>query len=117
MPSESDKHRVEAFMIGLGRSVRVAGCIYLTGGTTAVLYGWRDVTIDIDLLKADPEPAGLFEAIAQLKNELDVKVELARPDEFIPPLLGWRERSLFIAREGSLDFFPLRSLRASVVQA
>lgn len=34
-------------------------------------------TIDVDL-KPDPEPAGLFEAIAALKEELDTDVELAK---------------------------------------
>lgn len=62
------------------------------------------MTIDIDL-KADPEPSGFFEAIASLKDELSVNVELAAPDQFIPPLPGWRERSLFIVRHGELDFF------------
>jgi hypothetical protein len=56
-------------------------------------------------LKPDPEPRGLFEALAALKDELDVNVELASPDQFIPPLPGWRERSLRIACHGSLDFY------------
>ena len=69
-----------------------------------ILYGWREVTIDIDL-KPDPELAGMFEAIALLKDELDINVELASPDDFIPAIPGWRERSLFIARHGPVDFF------------
>jgi len=104
MRSESDKRRIELFMTRLGERVRGSGRIYLTGGATAVLYGWRTTTIDIDL-KAEPEPAGLFEALAFLKDELDVNVELASPDDFIPPIPGWRERSLFIARHGAIDFF------------
>ena len=91
-------------MIALGERVSSASRIYFTGGATAVLYGWRAMTIDIDL-KPDPEPVGLFEAIASLKDELDVNVELACPDDFIPPVPGWRERSLFIARHGQIDFF------------
>lgn len=91
-------------MAALGIRVRGGGRVYLTGGATALLHGWRLTTIDIDL-KPDPEPAGLFEAIAQLKNELDVNLELASPDDFIPELPGWRERSLFIARHGQLEFF------------
>lgn len=91
-------------MAVLGERVRGAGNIYLTGGSTAVLYGWRATTIDVDL-KADPEPPGLFEAIAQLKDELDINVELASPDQFIPPVPGWRERSLFIGRHGPISFF------------
>jgi hypothetical protein len=103
MRSESDKARIEAFMSALGKRVRGPGRIYLAGGATAILYGWRDTTIDVDI-KPDPEPAGLFEALAVLKDELDINVELASPDDFIPAIPGWRERSLFIARHGLLDF-------------
>lgn len=104
MRAETDKAKLEGFLQVLGDRVRGDGRIYLTGGATALLYGWRTMTVDIDL-KPDPEPPGLFEAIAILKDELDVNVELARPDHFIPALPGWRERSLFIVRHGSIDYF------------
>jgi hypothetical protein len=104
MRLESDKSKIESFMAAMGKQVRGKGRIYLNGGATAVLHGWRNMTIDIDI-KPDPEPAGLFEAIAALKEELDVNVELASPDQFIPALPGWRERSLFIARQGWIEFF------------
>ncbi len=104
MRLESDKLKIESFMAAVGKQVRGKGRIYLTGGATAVLHGWRTMTIDIDI-KPDPEPEGLFEAIASLKDELDVNVELASPDQFIPALPGWRERSLFIAVHGLIEFF------------
>lgn len=104
MRSETTKAKLEEFMTALGQRVRGAGRIYLTGGATAVLHNWRPMTIDVDL-KPDPEPAGLFEALAALKDELDINVELAAPDQFIPAVPGWRERSLFIARHGPLEFF------------
>lgn len=91
-------------MTALGQRVRGPGTIYLTGGATALLYAWRPATIDIDL-KPDPEPPGLFEALAELKEELDLNVELASRDQFIPALPGWRERSRFIARRGPIDFY------------
>lgn len=69
MRSETDKAKVEAFMVALGNKVTGSGRICLAGGTTAVHYGWRDMTMDIDL-KADPDSAGLFEALALLKDEL-----------------------------------------------
>jgi hypothetical protein len=80
------------------------GRIYLTGGGTAVLIGWRSATIDIDL-KMSPEPEGAFEALAAIKDAIDVNVELAAPDEFIPPVPGWIDRSVFIGRYGLVDFF------------
>ncbi|HEX4119871.1 MAG TPA: DUF6036 family nucleotidyltransferase [Verrucomicrobiae bacterium] len=104
MRIEADKFKIESFMDALGKHVRSKGRVYLTGGATAVLHGWRPMTIDIDI-KPDPEPAGLFEAIALLKDELDVNVELASPDQFIPAIPGWRERSLFIGIHGLVEFF------------
>jgi len=74
------------------------------GGATALLYGWRSSTIDV-ALKADPEPSGFFEAIAAIKDSLDLNIELAAPDQFIPELPGWRDRSSFIAKHGLLEFF------------
>lgn len=96
--------RLEAFMSAMGRKTKGAGCIYLTGGATALLHGWRPMTVDVDL-KADPEPPGCFEAIATLKDELFLNIELASPSDFIPELPNWRERSLFIARHGQIDFY------------
>lgn len=104
MRAEADKIKIQNFMAAVGARVQGEGCIYLTGGATAVLYGWRAMTIDVDL-KPDPEPAGLFEALAAIKNELDINVELASPDQFIPAIPGWRERSLFIAQPGGVQFF------------
>lgn len=91
-------------MQALGEAVRQPGRIYFTGGVTALLLGWREVTIDIDL-KAEPEPAGFFEALPRLKEQLAVNLEMACPSDFIPELPGWRDRSLFIARYGVLDFY------------
>jgi hypothetical protein len=104
MRAVTDKDKLHQFMVALGERVRSEGTIYLTGGATAVLHDWRPATIDIDI-KADPEPEGLFEAIAWLKDALDVNVELASPDLFIPPVQGWRDRSIFIARHGQVSFY------------
>ncbi len=87
----------------MGRRSRGPGQVYLTGGATAVLFGWRDTTVDVDC-KLDPEPAGAFEAIAQLKDELDINIELASPDQFIPAVTGWQERSIPIATFGAVQF-------------
>lgn len=104
MRSELDADRVRSLMTAIGRAALGPGRIYLTGGTSAVLVGWRGATIDADL-KLDPEPAGIFEALRRIKDELDVNVELASPDDFIPPLPGWRERSLYIASCGPVEFY------------
>lgn len=99
-----DVARLNEFMSSMGRKTRSHGRIYLTGGATALLHGWRPMTVDVDL-KADPEPSGFFEAIAALKDELSVNIELASPADFIPELPNWRDRCLFIARHGLIDFY------------
>ena len=90
-------------MRALGRAARGRSTVYLTGGATAVLNGWRATTIDVDL-KLVPDRDEVLRAIAHLKEQLQINVELAAPDQFLPPLPGWEDRSEFIAREGQLDF-------------
>jgi hypothetical protein len=34
-----------------------------------------------------------------------VNIELAAPDQFIPEVPGWQDRSLYIAREGRIAFY------------
>jgi hypothetical protein len=104
MRAASDARKIERLMQGIGRLAKGPGRVYLVGGASAVTIGWRPTTVDADL-KLDPEPEGVFDAIAKLKGELDMNVELAAPDDFIPPLPGWKERSRFIARHGQVDFF------------
>lgn len=87
-----------------GREVQTPARVYLTGGSSAVLLGWRRSTIDIDL-KAEPDTDDILRALPRLKEELKVNVELASPGDFIPELPDWRGRSPSIAREGSLSFF------------
>ncbi len=104
MRQNTTRELIECFMRELGSVVRSDGCVYFTGGVSAVLLGWREMTLDVDV-KADPEPLGFFEGLPKLKEQLDINIELASPDLFVPPLPGWRERSLFIATHGRLAFY------------
>src|SRR6267378_1959736 len=63
--------RLRQFMDELAALAQSPGKVYFTGGATALLLGFREQTIDIDI-KLDPEPKGVFEAIARLKNSLDL---------------------------------------------
>lgn len=99
----TDAARLRQFMRMLGHRARLPGRVYLVGGACAVLLNWRPTTIDIDL-EIDPALDGLLREIPAIKEELDVNVELASPAHFIPPLPGWRDRSPFIVREGTIDF-------------
>ncbi len=99
----ADSTRIERFMRELGRAARVDGRVYLTGGATAVLHGWRDTTIDVDI-KLIPDHDEILREIPRLKEELNLNVELAAPSDFIPLPAGWEERSPLIRREGMLSF-------------
>jgi hypothetical protein len=90
-------------MKALGNGVSSPARIFLVGGTTAVLLGWRDSTIDIDF-KAIPERDELLRQCSVLKERLEINIELASPDDFIPALPGWEERSQFVRQVGRLTF-------------
>jgi len=91
-------------MARLGRNVRQSASVYFTGGSTAVLQGWRESTVDIDVLFV-PEIDAIFRSLPKLKEDLSVNIELASPPDFIPALPGWEDRSIFIIREGKIDFY------------
>ncbi|MEI6715910.1 MAG: DUF6036 family nucleotidyltransferase [Verrucomicrobiota bacterium] len=101
---DTNSERIQLLMEQLGKAVRSPGCVYFTGGVSAVLLGWREMTLDVDL-KADPEAVGFFEALPKLKESLNINIELAAPDQFVPALPGWRERSRFIAQHGPISFY------------
>lgn len=97
-------YSISEFMKALGRVARSSSRVYFTGGTSAVLLKWREATVDIDL-RFDPELDELYRAIPGLKERLKVNVELASPSDFIPELPNWKDRSIFINREGNVDFY------------
>ncbi|HSB35701.1 MAG TPA: DUF6036 family nucleotidyltransferase [Thermoanaerobaculia bacterium] len=99
-----DEERIRRFFEEAGRAADRETRVYLTGGATAVLQGWRASTIDLDL-KIIPEADALLRALPGIKESLRINVELASPDLFIPELPGWADRSSFVAREGKVSFY------------
>jgi hypothetical protein len=97
-----DEPRLRELARRLARVARTPTCIYLTGGATAVLEGWRDTTMDVDL-RFDPDSDALLRELPLLKESLGVNIELASPPDFIPELPGWQERSLLAFREGAVE--------------
>jgi hypothetical protein len=96
-----DSARVQDFLEALARAASGEATLYLVGGATAVTTGWRTTTIDIDL-RLEPEDEGAMRALPRLKEDLGINVELASPVDFLPELPGWRDRSPFVSRVGSL---------------
>lgn len=97
-----DDGRVRELARHLGRIARDRVRLYVTGGATAVLEGWRRSTIDVDL-RLEPEPDELLRELPLLKERLGINVELASPPDFIPEVPGWRERSPLVFRTGNVD--------------
>jgi hypothetical protein len=100
----ADAERLRRFLKELAREADADVSIYLTGGATAVLLGWRESTIDADILIV-PEQDALYRALPRLKEELHLNVEIASPAHFIPELPDWRERSLWIERVGKISYY------------
>lgn len=103
MRAPVDEPKLRAFMRALAIESGGEGRVYLTGGSTAVLFAWRTSTVDV-AIKLVPDDDRVLRAISVLKETLNINVELAAPSDFIPELPGWRDRSPFIAREGGLSF-------------
>jgi len=98
---DADRERLGRLLATLGRAVRTPHTLYLVGGTSAILEGWRSSTRDVDVL-AVPDSDELLQAIGRSKEDLDLNVETASPLDFLPPLAGWEERSPWVAQHGPL---------------
>jgi hypothetical protein len=96
-----DEARIRELAHRLGRAANGRVRIYLTGGASAVLEGWRESTIDVDL-RFEPEADELLRELAALKERLAINIELASPPDFIPELPSWRERSPLIFSDGNV---------------
>lgn len=103
MRKPADADQIKRFMQVLGAAAPEEGTCYLIGGGTAVLLGWRETTIDVDI-ELDPEQDELLRALPAIKIDLQINVELASPRDFIPLPSGWEERSPSVGREGRLTF-------------
>jgi hypothetical protein len=99
----ADARRIRAFMDAVGRAAKEEIRLYFTGGATAVLNGWRSSTIDVDILMI-PEDEEVFRALPELKESLELNIELAGPADFIPEVPGWQERSPAIERRGRVSY-------------
>lgn len=108
---------IESFMKKVGRIVRKPAAVYLTGGSTAILLGFREGTIDIDMAGDLDE---IFSAIPKLKIDLNINIELAKPTDFVPGLPGENERHVYIGSFGPATFYhfdPYGQVFSKIVRA
>lgn len=78
MRALADEERIREFIREFGGSARQSVRVYLTGGASAVLLGWRPATLDVDL-RFTPDEDALYRAIPALKERLHLNVEIAAP--------------------------------------
>ncbi len=118
MRTELTRERLAALMSELARTAPRRGHyrVYLTGGGTAVWMGWRESSIDVDLSTDDE---AVFRHIQSIKDRLNVNIEFARPDDFVPALERSDDRHILIQTAGSISFFhfdPYTQLLSKIVR-
>jgi hypothetical protein len=94
-------NRIQRFLEAFAEAATEPTTLYLVGGASAVLVGWRETTRDIDFVMR-PESDALLRAIPRLKEQHSINVELAAPDHFIPVPARWEDRSPFVAALGQM---------------
>lgn len=90
--------------------------VYFVGGGTAVFLGWRESTIDADLHADDDS---VFRDIQAIKERLEINIEFAQPEQFVPPLAGTADRHVFIETIEMVSFYhydPYAQLLSKVVR-
>ena len=118
MRKELTRERLLLLMKELARTAPKRGThrVYLMGGGTAVYLGWRRSSIDVDLFS---ERDAVFRAVQEIKERLNVNIEFARPEDFVPPLKGTAGRHVHIDTVGSITFYhydPYAQLLSKVVR-
>lgn len=118
MRKEITRQRLASLMNELARTAPRRGAyqVYFVGGGTAVYLGWRRSTIDVDL-HADQEV--VFRDIQLIKERLNINIELARPEDFVPPLPETDDRHVFIEKIGTITFYhydPYAQILSKIVR-
>ncbi len=113
-----DRAALRELMRALARSAPRRGSyrVFLVGGGTAVLLGFRDATVDADLYCARNE---VFRSIQEIKERLRLNVELVRPEDFVPPVEGTDGRHVFIETISNVAFYhydPYAQMLAKIVR-
>lgn len=99
-----DRARLEELLRELARHAEKPTQLFLLGGSSALLHGWRASTVDV-AMRIEPDSGAVARAIPGIKEKLAVNIEFASPLDFLPPLPGWRDRCRFLQQEGKLAVF------------
>lgn len=119
MRNELTRDRLRELMKEIVRTAPQEGAphkVYLVGGGTAVWAGWRESSVDADLFVEDDS---VLQDVQGMKERLNLNIELARPEHFVPPLAGADGRHVFIEELGGVRFYhydPYSQLYSKVVR-
>lgn len=118
MRNRLTRESLRALMRELARSAGRNGQhnVYLVGGGTAVLEGWRESSVDADLHGSSDD---IFRDVQAIKERLHLNIELVRPEHFVPPLAGSADRHVFIETVGRVSFYhydPCAQLLSKIVR-
>src|SRR5438270_3895743 len=100
------KEQIESFLKNLGRTFRKPGRLYLVGGAALVHMGLRSGTtqdIDVEVRAANEDK--MLESIRQLKDTMNINIEIASPGDFIPLPKQWEMNAKYVGRYGTVDVF------------
>lgn len=84
--------------------------------TEGIVEGWRESSIDADLYAKQDE---IFRDVQSIKERLNINIEFARPEDFVPPLEGSETRHVFIETVGRVSFYhydPYAQLLSKIVR-
>ncbi|GAC1361812.1 MAG: hypothetical protein NVS2B12_05900 [Ktedonobacteraceae bacterium] len=101
-----DKKAIESFLQQLGRTFRKAGRLYLVGGAALVHAGVRPgFTQDIDIQVGGANEGDLIISIQRLIQQMQINIEFASPQDFIPLPTQWEANAQYIGRYGQIEVF------------
>ncbi|MHC4847929.1 MAG: DUF6036 family nucleotidyltransferase [Planctomycetota bacterium] len=118
MRDEMTRDRLRALMQEIARTAPGGATyrVHIVGGGTAVYAGWRPSSIDADLFS---EEESVFRDVQGIKERLNVNIEFARPEHFVPALPGSADRHVFIETMGNVSYFhydPYAQLLSKIVR-
>ncbi len=102
-----DRDRISLFLQEVGERYHQPARLYLVGGTSLVFEGYRQRTLDVDLvIEVSIDGHGeLIRVLQAISLALDINIEEASPGDFIPLPAGYADRHIFIGRFGEVDVF------------
>jgi len=99
--------QLEMFLQELGKRYPAAATLYLLGGSALILLGSQRGTLDVDYVGIDNPGLwnDLQRMIADLAQEMDLKIDAVPYNEMIPPLTDSAQRQIPVGVYGKLQVF------------